>query len=112
MIAQLKSPLVPEKTNLIKVTAKNVSLLVILSVASSLMIIIGLCMSINICISKKHQRMQQALAEELAFARINQQVQQAQAQDEEDSSSEEESEASQRDRPQPANVEQRVQNNS
>ena len=111
MIAQLKSPLVPEKTNLIKVTAKNVSLVVILSVASSLMIIIGLCMSINICISKKHQRMQQALAEELAFARINQQ-QQAQAQDEEDSSSEEESEASQRDRPQPTNVEQRVQNNS
>ena len=45
--------------------------MVIIGITSFLMILLGTIMAINTCLSKKHQRMQQALAEELAFARIN-----------------------------------------
>lgn len=54
MVIQLRSHVVPEEPSVSKVSAKKMSEIVIMGVVSFGMILLGLIMSINICLAKKH----------------------------------------------------------
>lgn len=86
-----------EEPSEIKQATLKMAELVSLGVVSCFLLVFSFLMIINIICSRKYQRAQQLLAEDIAFARINQQV--AVAQQQEESESDEPEEPAQADQP-------------